>query len=1012
MIKNYSFLFSYFQKTQFPNILKISFFLLLFSNISYGQLVTTIDFETENSGYTLSNSEGSTFTDVFNRIDRTGNPLGGNSSFLFAIEDTNIPGESIQLATIDVSGSASFTFSIDMLAHHYNDWDNTDELLITYSVDGGGDQNLMWVQSITDPNNSSNEPAALDTNFDGDGECANVLPAISTGTGALGCIVPSSDFATFITSSIALSSNSTLDIKLQFKGLTSADEGIYIDNIIITETTASSDPSVTFDAATSAVDETDADVVTIGIPVTLTNYAADVTITPTVNGSSSAESGDYTIDLAPLTFSGNETKYIPLTIKDDADFDDETIIIDFTVTSGTADLGTSNHTITITDNESPPVPSIIISEVTDPKDQYSGRFVEIYNNGATDINLATEQIYIAIQSNGGTVSSTALSGILAANEVMIIGNSSNINTYYGFDADKDYGSITGNGDDGYFLYHGGSHSSGTLIDSYGVLGQDGTGETWEYLDSRAYRNSPKSTSPNATWTQAEWTVESTDKNLADMTPGALEDEYRYDGDWKPRDVYSNASSTDDVYISSSVTLTDNLTVTNFEIETGQIATINSGGSLIVSGTSSGNVTYNRTIDFVDGNLKGWYLLSSPVVGQDYNDDYVTANDIASNGTNRGIATYTTASDSWAYHQGAGSGSFSAGRGYSLKRQTNTGTVSFTGTLNTNDAGVDVTLDNTGERYNLLGNPYTSSISSATLLGNGALSETQTIWIYDQTSGTNGAYAVSTLVDNFILAPGQGFFVKANEAGGTVNFAETNQSHSADTFQKSANTEIKLKISVDGFQNYAKIYYLDKATKGFDVGYEGEIFGGSSDSFSIYSQLLSDNIGKKYQVQSLPNSDFENMVIPIGVKAAAGKEITLTADALNLPEGIKVFLEDREENTFTRLDELNASYKINTISAINGVGRFYLHTTQSVLNINDAALDNVSVFNVHNSLRIVGLQQGKATVKLFNVLGRQVLNTAFESNGTKDISLPSLAKGVYIVQLETVEGKLNKKIILE
>ena len=92
MLKNYPFLFSYFQKIQFPNILKISFFLLLFSNISYGQLVTTIDFETEDSGYTLSNSEGSTFTDVFNRIDRTGNPLGGNISFLFAIEDTNIPG--------------------------------------------------------------------------------------------------------------------------------------------------------------------------------------------------------------------------------------------------------------------------------------------------------------------------------------------------------------------------------------------------------------------------------------------------------------------------------------------------------------------------------------------------------------------------------------------------------------------------------------------------------------------------------------------------------------------------------------------------------------------------------------------------------------------------------------------------------------------------------------------------------------------------------------------------------
>ena len=36
------------------NFLKIAFCFLLISNFSYGQLVTTIDFETENSGYTPS----------------------------------------------------------------------------------------------------------------------------------------------------------------------------------------------------------------------------------------------------------------------------------------------------------------------------------------------------------------------------------------------------------------------------------------------------------------------------------------------------------------------------------------------------------------------------------------------------------------------------------------------------------------------------------------------------------------------------------------------------------------------------------------------------------------------------------------------------------------------------------------------------------------------------------------------------------------------------------------------
>ena len=51
-------------------------------------------------------------------------------------------------------------------------------------------------------------------------------------------------------------------------------------------------------------------------------------------------------------------------------------------------------------------------------------------------------------------------------------------------------------------------------------------------------------------------------------------------------------------------------------------------------------------------------------------------------------------------------------------------------------------------------------------------------------------------------------------------------------------------------------------------------------------------------------------------------------------------------------------------------------------------------------------------KLFNLLGKQVLNTAFTSNGVQDIPLPQLAKGVYVIQLQTAKGKLNKKIILE
>ena len=99
--------------------------------------------------------------------------------------------------------------------------------------------------------------------------------------------------------------------------------------------------------------------------------------------------------------------------------------------------------------------------------------------------------------------------------------------------------------------------------------------------------------------------------------------------------------------------------------------------------------------------------------------------------------------------------------------------------------------------------------------------------------------------------------------------------------------------------------------------------------------------------------------------------------------------------------------------VNGIGRFYLHTKSSALSVDDVTMNGISIYKTTNSnLRIVGLSQGKSTVKLFNMLGKQVLTTSFTSNGVHDISLPKLATGIYIINLETETGKLNRKITLE
>ena len=440
--------------------------------------------------------------------------------------------------------------------------------------------------------------------------------------------------------------------------------------------------------------------------------------------------------------------------------------------------------------------------------------------------------------------------------------------------------------------------------------------------------------------------------------------------------------------------------------------INSGGSLIVSGTSSGNVTYNRNLATTN-----WYLVSSPVAGETYDDAYVTANSIASgtqNPNSRGIAPYVTTDDSWDYMQAGETTSFSTGTGYSVKR-TSTGNVSFTGTINVDDDGIDVVLSSAGNRFNLLGNPYTSHIASATFLtGEAAISDTKTLWVWNQGTGTSGAYEVKTVVDAMVIAPAQGFFVKANEAGGTFNFTESNQASSGGNFQRTdTRPEIYLTISDQTDAREAKIYYIENMTSGFDVGYEGELFNGVSNPLAIYTHLVADSEGKNYQVQSLPTNNYENMIIPVGINAVSGTAISIDASTNNFPDGINIYLEDKQDNSFTLLDA-DSSFNTTLENDLSGIGRFFLYTTAGTLSTDALEIhNNVSIYKTGNdNLRIVGVQNGTASIQIYNILGKQMMRTSFEGMGVNDISLPTLPIGVYIIKLATETGTTNKKIIIK
>ena len=513
--------------------------------------------------------------------------------------------------------------------------------------------------------------------------------------------------------------------------------------------------------------------------------------------------------------------------------------------------------------------------------------------------------------------------------------------------------------------------------------------------------------------------------------------------------YSNTAAQTDLKVKNNTSLTvlegSNIDVSgDFESEATADVVLKSGASIIVNGSKSGNITYRRNLPTDE-----YFLVSPPVSGQSYDDTYVNDYNIDEafvGGINiNAIATYTSTSNNWDWMEDGETLSFTSGVGYNVKLENNDngGELSFTGEiagdLVTPNGGVDFTLSYDsnssgasgydGYNWNLVGNPYPAYIKNSDFLSNSNIKPT--IWTYNSTNqGSDneslGGYQVRTSEigdsqnGDFYIAPGQGFFVKSDSEG-TINFSEANQYHQieiggSDTFQRTTPlTNIKLKVNNGTSSRKCDVYYLDNVTLGFDYGYEGQLYGGGGNpnNLAIYTQLLENNEGVNYQTQSLPNTNYESMVVPVGVDALANAEITISAELNNFPANINVFLEDKLENTFTRLDE-TSNFSTTLSTNLDSTGRFYLHTTSASLSTGSVLNNNpVSIYTTtRDNLRIVGIQNGTANVKLFNILGKQVVNVSFEGSGSNDIHLPTLSNGVYIVQVKNETGTINKKVVIE
>ena len=1008
------------KQNYFLRISKIIFLLfiaLFYSNLTNAQ--TTLysqGFETNLDGYshtpsqTPSSDPGDQY---FHRAEPSDSNIYEGSvgpytnvtdSWLFVGSNPNTINSSnpgiLSTGAIDVTGYTDFELSADFGAVP-NDWDNSDDLSVEYSWN-----NTDWfVLYNFGHTNGSNDPLDLTNNATGGNNTANG----TTLTYALQTII-SNNFS---------GSGNTLYIRVVCDA-GSNYEAFGLDNIILTGISSASE-TVGFDSGSSSASETDSSF-NVNVPVTLSNYGgSQVDLSVTIDGSSTAESGDYTLNTSSLSFTNSSTQNISIDINDDLDYDNETIILNIAETTSTGiTISTSQHIITVTDDD---LPAIFISEIMYNTPGTDDEWIEIYNGNGADVDISNWTVVYS----GGTFTFPGSTTITDGDYITIALGSNGDGTYNNDNPfTPDFNDLTGSpsnanvkstNDTNNLGNSSGTitlkNSSGTSIDIVAyddgdASSTDGSGPSYEIIDI---------TSDNSD-TVSNWQASA----LNGGSPGKLNSTTwsgATDNDWNTSSNWSNGIpvSTSDLLIPASLT--------NYPTASGAVTvnsvTINSGASLIAQGTFTGTVTYNRNIPTTN-----WYLVSSPVVGQDI-DAFVASEDLASGtGSNVGLSDYNNTTPGWTYYQNgaSGTGNFTSGYGRSIKLASQ-GDISFTGTINTSDVNISIT-DGTGSggnAFNLVGNPYpsfiaannnadgTNNILKVNDTDNDYLTES-TIWFWNQ--GTSSYDQINHASAAKYIAPGQGFFLSAN-GNNSLSINEAMQSHQGtDSFQRlTTRPEIVLTLSnVTAIRN-ADIYYIEGTTTGWDNGYDSSIFGGVANEFTIYTHAVANGNGRDLGIQSLPNNDFESMIIPVGINAEAGTTITIDAATNNFPEGINIYLEDKQENSFTLLDT-DSNFSSTLESSLSGIGRFYLHTTSSVLSAADFDINtSVSLYTSgNNNLRIVGVQKGAASVQLYNILGREVFKTSFEGNGVNDITLNTIPTGIYIVKLATENGTLNRKIIIQ
>lgn len=670
-------------------------------------------------------------------------------------------------------------------------------------------------------------------------------------------------------------------------------------------------------------------------------------------------------------------------------------------------------------------PTLFISEVAHPSDIANAKFVEIYNYGSSALNLSESGIYLVRQTDTGILASVMLTGTLQAGSTYVVSyNEYDYLAAFGKRPDQYSGNISGNGDDSYYLYVNGNHSSGVLFDAFGVPNEDGTGKEWEYINSKAVRKVAVD-SPNTTWTASEWVI--VESPTERMSPGLFPATVwngSTDNSWSEASNWDNGtpSTTTDVVMwggaSNFPEPTTETSVRNFAFK--HNAQLNGQENLTINGTN----TALHQIEFSTGhaNLDRWQYYTSPFTNltaggmlssNDRVDVYLTEYD---------NSISATINNAWSWLNSTTT-PITPGKGFAATAvndisesgdniNTSYYNMASTGTLVNAGTSVAVNLQyNEGEgqnNWNLMGNPYLATINwfDNTHLDYSKI-QGSAAYLYDPDAGsyitltsTGSGTGTVTPSGTQYIPPMQGFFVEAIAAG-SFEISQAARVNDKQNFYKSEPIlpVLRLNVSIDSLFDETVIIYNEMASNDFDR-YDANKLITNGKSPQIYTTITSGHHLVFNHTHSLESN--------IGVQLIAnttGRYTLILNETGTLFNDYDITLTDHARNKSVRISDNDYLFDVDEEKSISN----FILSFQKRTSINTTDLIDLKVFAIKKQLIIKSGYDHTGKITIYDTTGKKLLDQTV-SGYYSTIEMP-VRGGLFIVQLKGTNGTSHHKVFV-